>query len=103
MSKAFKSKYKGFDADDQALNELPGIIRDFANLIGQRLEGLNAKSQELIQIEFNLTSIAEAKHSTSTNNSMKRLTWITFIFLPLTFISVRFNPFYSVLDTSLTN
>ncbi|KAK3295306.1 ankyrin repeat-containing domain protein [Chaetomium fimeti] len=94
----FKSKYKGLDADEQALNELPAMIRDFADLIGRRLEGLNAKSQELIQIEFNLTSIAEAKNSTSTNNSMKRLTWITFIFLPLTFISTLFGMNVNVLD-----
>ncbi|RYP04797.1 hypothetical protein DL764_004213 [Monosporascus ibericus] len=58
-------------ADSEAvLNGLPGIIREFADLIGARLEGLNAKSQDLIQTEFNVTSIAEAKHSTSTNNSM---------------------------------
>lgn len=52
----FKSKYKGLDADEQALSELPAIIRDFADLIGRRLEGLNTKSQELIQIVCLLVS-----------------------------------------------
>jgi membrane protease subunit (stomatin/prohibitin family) len=57
----FKSKYKGLDADEQALNELPSIIRDFADLIGRRLEGLNAKSQELIQIVRTLMKLMECK------------------------------------------
>ncbi|PGH18267.1 hypothetical protein AJ79_00606 [Helicocarpus griseus UAMH5409] len=51
---------------------------------------LSSLSQELIQLEFNLTSIAEARFSTSTNRSMKRLSRITFIFLPLMFISSLF-------------
>ena len=55
----FKSKYKGLDADKQALNEIPTMIRDFADLIGRRLEGLNAKSQELIQIVRTLIQLIE--------------------------------------------
>ena len=55
----FKSKYKGLDADEQALNELPALIRDFADLVGRRLEGLNAKSQELIQIVRTLIKLME--------------------------------------------
>ncbi|KAK3900984.1 ankyrin repeat-containing domain protein [Staphylotrichum tortipilum] len=94
----FASEYNGFDSDEMTLAELPGLIREFNNVVNDKLERLNAKSQELIQTEFNLTSIAEAKHSTSTNNSMKRLTWITFIFLPLTFISSLFGMNVDVLD-----
>ncbi|KAF2194612.1 hypothetical protein K469DRAFT_774218 [Zopfia rhizophila CBS 207.26] len=54
----------------------------------ERLGTLVELSQNLIQLEFNLTSIAEAQKSTSINRSMKRLSWITFVFLPLMFISV---------------
>ncbi|CAG8327534.1 unnamed protein product [Penicillium salamii] len=42
-----------------------------------RISSLNQGSQELIQLEFNLTSIAEAQKSTTMNRSMKRLSWIT--------------------------
>ncbi|CAG8126167.1 unnamed protein product [Penicillium salamii] len=42
-----------------------------------RFSSLNQGSQELIQLEFNLTSIAEAQKSTTMNRSMKRLSWIT--------------------------
>ncbi|KAF4834332.1 hypothetical protein CGCTS75_v003372 [Colletotrichum tropicale] len=44
------------------------------------LKALKGLSQSLIQLEFNLTSIAEAQMTRSNNTSMKRLSWITFIF-----------------------
>ncbi|KAF4479744.1 hypothetical protein CGGC5_v012687 [Colletotrichum fructicola Nara gc5] len=54
------------------------------------LKALKEMSQSLIQLEFNLTSIAEAQLSRSNNMSMKRLSWITFIFLPLMFVASVF-------------
>ncbi|KAI1123256.1 ankyrin repeat-containing domain protein [Nemania abortiva] len=51
---------------------------------------LREKSQNIIQLEFNLASILEARRSTSTNRSMKRLTWVTFVYLPLLFVASLF-------------
>ncbi|KAM0125328.1 hypothetical protein ACHAO1_010650 [Botrytis cinerea] len=50
--------------------------------------------------EFNLTSIAEAQKSTRTNRSMKRLSWITFIFLPLLFIASLFGMNVDILENN---
>ena len=77
--------------------------QEIVNLTDQmdlKLKGLEVASQELIQLEFNLTSIAEAQKSTSTNVSMKRLSWITFIFLPLMFISSVFGMNVDVLKSN---
>ncbi|KAI0191374.1 hypothetical protein EV127DRAFT_64302 [Xylaria flabelliformis] len=54
----------------------------------ETLRELLERSQNIIQLEFNLASILEARKSTSTNRSMKRLTWVTFVFLPLLFVAV---------------
>ncbi|KAI1088940.1 ankyrin repeat-containing domain protein [Rostrohypoxylon terebratum] len=43
----------------------------------EKMRALVEKSQNIIQLEFNLTSILEAQRSTITNRSMKRLTWVT--------------------------
>ncbi|KAF6223158.1 hypothetical protein HO173_013258 [Letharia columbiana] len=67
---------------------------------GRQLSILTESSQNLIQLEFNLTSIAEAQRSTSTNKSMKRLSWITFIFLPLVFIASLFGMNVDVLKSN---
>ncbi|KAH6888428.1 hypothetical protein B0T10DRAFT_488158 [Thelonectria olida] len=61
---------------------------------------LTEASQNLIQLEFNLVSIAEAQKSTSTNTSMKRLSWITFVFLPLMFIASLFGMNVDVLESN---
>ncbi|KAL4766697.1 ankyrin repeat-containing domain protein [Aspergillus nidulans var. acristatus] len=58
--------------------------------IRKRIARLTQMSQELINLEFSLTSIAEAQKSTSMNRSMKRLSWITFVFLPLVFVAVGY-------------
>ncbi|KAI1075649.1 hypothetical protein F5B20DRAFT_558890 [Whalleya microplaca] len=72
---------------------LPGLIQVVDNLqknINAKLNQLDETSRNLIQLEFNLVSINEARRSTTTSASMSRLSWITFIFLPLTFISGLF-------------
>ncbi|KAI1749862.1 hypothetical protein F4782DRAFT_532944 [Xylaria castorea] len=54
------------------------------------LRELLERSQNTIQLEFNLASILEARKTTSTNRSLKRLTWVTFVFLPLLFVASLF-------------
>ncbi|KAJ2985995.1 hypothetical protein NUW58_g5242 [Xylaria curta] len=56
----------------------------------EELRVLLDKSQSIIQLEFNLTSILEAQRSTTTNRSLKRLTWVTFAYLPLLFVASLF-------------
>ncbi|KAL2871034.1 ankyrin repeat-containing domain protein [Aspergillus lucknowensis] len=69
--------------------------------VRERIARLTSTSQELIQlVEFNLTSIAEAQKSTSANRSLKRLSWITFIFLPLMFISSLFGMNVDILESN---
>ncbi|KAJ8132300.1 hypothetical protein O1611_g1324 [Lasiodiplodia mahajangana] len=57
---------------------------------GEGLRMLLERSQSIIQLEFNLTSILEAQRSTTTNRSLKRLTWVTFAYLPLLFVASLF-------------
>ncbi|KAM0145600.1 hypothetical protein ACHAPG_011547, partial [Botrytis cinerea] len=66
----------------------------------RRLTDFTNSSQNIIQLEFNLTSIAEAQKSTRTNRSMKRLSWITFIFLPLLFIASLFGMNVDILENN---
>ncbi|KAL2153512.1 hypothetical protein VTH82DRAFT_4667 [Thermothelomyces myriococcoides] len=67
-------------------DKIEELEREYTN----GLKTLVDTSRDLIQLEFNLSSIAEAQKSRTTNLSMKRLSWITFIFLPLMFIASLF-------------
>lgn len=98
-------KIKGWTVlyEEGTARKLQSFEQEIVNLTDQmdlKLKGLEVASQELIQLEFNLTSIAEAQKSTSTNVSMKRLSWITFIFLPLMFISSVFGMNVDVLKSN---
>ena len=96
-------KLKGSEVPSETEKKLRLFRREIKSLSDQmslKLKGLEAASQELIQLEFNLTSIAEAQKSTSTNISMKRLSWITFIFLPLMFISSLFGMNVDILESN---
>ncbi|CEL09027.1 hypothetical protein ASPCAL12170 [Aspergillus calidoustus] len=79
---------------------LTSEIENAETRVRERIARLTKISQELIQLEFNLTSIAEAQKSTSANRSLKRLSWITFIFLPLMFISSLFGMNVDILESN---
>ncbi|KAK7966055.1 uncharacterized protein PG986_000332, partial [Apiospora aurea] len=65
-------------------------ITRFADNLSKEIDELDEASQNIIQLEFNLVSINEARQSKIISASMKRLRWITFIFLPATFSSSIF-------------
>lgn len=54
------------------------------------VEFLSSEIQRLIILEFNLVSIHEAHQSVSKTTSLQRLSWITFICLPLLVVSSLF-------------
>jgi hypothetical protein len=61
----------------EGLKTLTETSRDLIQLVS--ISRSCAEEKELTDLcqEFNLTSISEAQKSTSTNKSMKRLSWIT--------------------------
>ncbi|KAI0399537.1 ankyrin repeat-containing domain protein [Xylaria palmicola] len=75
--------------DEDALEESKRMMKQL-EVQGEELCMLLEKSQSIIQLEFNLVSILEAQRSTTTNRSLKRLTWVTFAYLPLLFVASLF-------------
>lgn len=91
---------EGKDVTEEKLKSFKQETANLTDQMDRKLKDLEVASQELIQLEFNLTSIAEAQKSTSTNVSVKRLSWITFIFLPLMFVSSIFGMNVDVLKSN---
>ncbi|RPA77568.1 hypothetical protein BJ508DRAFT_169394 [Ascobolus immersus RN42] len=82
------------------LFELEEVGKDLRSIRGL-INGdsvLVRKLENLIQKEFNLVSIHEAQTSVKLGLSMQRLSWITFIFLPLIFVSSLFGMNIDVLQ-----
>ncbi|KAI8716724.1 hypothetical protein NCS52_00966700 [Fusarium sp. LHS14.1] len=93
------SELKGL-SDIEDFQRFGAAVSEFCEYLAAGVKNLRDTSQELIGLEFNLTSIREAQKSTSTSVSMKRLSWITFIFLPLTFVSSLFGMNVNVLESN---
>jgi len=67
--------------------KLNSKLKRLKDRVHESINKLGTTPQELITLEFNLVSIHEAHQSTSASLSMKRLSWVTFLFLPLIFVS----------------
>ncbi|KAF2825893.1 hypothetical protein CC86DRAFT_324609 [Ophiobolus disseminans] len=87
-------KIHGHRSDNQDLNNL---IEDLGLTNGRRIDQLEQAVRDLLQLEFAWVSINEAYRSTSLATSMKRLSWVTFIFLPAMFASSLFGMNVSIL------
>jgi Mg2+ and Co2+ transporter CorA len=98
--KTFRVDYIKYGYEHQIIEQVAQTIEHFAQVVNLRIDKLDSISTALIQLEFNLTSIREAQKSTTLNRSMKRLTWVTFIFLPLTFVSGLFGMNVDVLKAN---
>ncbi|KAI5842101.1 hypothetical protein DFP73DRAFT_108798 [Morchella snyderi] len=68
--------------------------------LGERLSRLDRETKEMIELEFNLVSIHEARESVKMSQSMKRLSWITFIFLPLMYVNGLFGMNVDILESN---
>jgi hypothetical protein len=84
----------------EGLKTLTETSRDLIQLVSISHSCAEEKVLTDLCQEFNLTSISEAQKSTSTNKSMKRLSWITFVFLPLMFIASLFGMNIDILSSN---
>ncbi|EPS43748.1 hypothetical protein H072_2267 [Dactylellina haptotyla CBS 200.50] len=68
------------------------LVRDmeYFNQVEDVLKSWEVDLRGQMQLIFNLISIDEAYRSREQNTSLKRLSWITFIFLPMLFMSSLF-------------
>ncbi|RVD89504.1 uncharacterized protein DFL_000508 [Arthrobotrys flagrans] len=68
------------------------LVRDkeYFTQVQDVLKGWEIDLRGQMQLMFNLISIDEAYRSREQNTSLKRLSWITFIFLPMLFMSSLF-------------
>ncbi|EEA19631.1 hypothetical protein TMatcc_009768 [Talaromyces marneffei ATCC 18224] len=71
------------DTEDNWLEDSPSDFERLTNLI---TEDLTKPTESLISLLYQSVSIRDSRHSLELGVSMWRLSWITFIFLPLTFI-----------------
>jgi Mg2+ and Co2+ transporter CorA len=60
---------------------------DFSTLLSTFSEGVTKPTTNLADLMYKSIAIRDARHSLHLGLSMWRLSWITFIFLPLTFVS----------------
>ncbi|KAH7220436.1 uncharacterized protein BKA55DRAFT_697488 [Fusarium redolens] len=74
-------------------------IHRFAD-VDRQLQSLGQRIRDLLQLEFAWVSINEAHKSTSLATSMKRLSWITFIFLPAMFAASLFGMNVDILENN---
>ncbi|KAH8672253.1 cora-like Mg2+ transporter protein-domain-containing protein [Ilyonectria robusta] len=99
-SRNFAHEYHKRHQETDSIKDLLDAIDNLSDGISKQISRLDEISKDLIQMEFNLVSINEARKSTSLSTSMKRLSWITFTFLPLTFISGLFGMNVDILESN---
>lgn len=89
-AKKFATSYCQKYQNGDGLEPILEAINQLEQQINPRLDTLDETVRDLLQFEFAWVSITEAHKSTSIATSMKRLSWITFIFLPAMFASSLF-------------
>ncbi|GLB06206.1 hypothetical protein AtubIFM57258_001503 [Aspergillus tubingensis] len=90
QARYFVTQYQRFSETRKFSEKMQIMIDGLDKEISGQIDKLEQTVRDLLQIEFAWVSINEAHRSTSLATSMKRLSWITFIFLPLTFASSLF-------------
>ena len=81
------SEFRTGEAESNWIENAPEDVQRISNLIQQDLVKRLANLNDLL---YKSVEIRDSRHSLSLNLSLWRLSWITFIFLPLTFLSTFF-------------
>ncbi|PWY73119.1 hypothetical protein BO94DRAFT_549919 [Aspergillus sclerotioniger CBS 115572] len=100
QARDFVSQYQRFSETRKFSEQMQDTIDGLDREISGQIDKLEQTVRDLLQIEFAWVSINEAHRSTSLATSMKRLSWITFIFLPLTFASSLFGMNVDILENN---
>ncbi|KAE8371733.1 hypothetical protein BDV26DRAFT_275464 [Aspergillus bertholletiae] len=87
QAREFVAQYQTFTESRNLSEYMSKIITAFEHDVSSQIDKMEQGIRDLLQVEFAWVSINEAHRSTSLAASMKRLSWITFIFLPLMFSS----------------
>ena len=82
--------------DIQWLDTIPGSFQRLSNLVQ---EDLVKPTAGLTDLMYKSVGIRDARHSLELNLSLFRLSWVTFMFLPLTFLCGFFSMQVSVFDS----
>ncbi|KAL0631724.1 hypothetical protein Q9L58_009399, partial [Maublancomyces gigas] len=75
---------------DEGFAKISAFLRSFSMIEKKIKKELVEETSELISRTHSIISIDEAYRSRDQNESIKRLSWITFIFLPLLFVASLF-------------
>ncbi|CAI9631388.1 unnamed protein product [Alternaria burnsii] len=89
-ARKFASDYSFRYNGNQGYDEVDMLLSDLMTTIDGRLDGLDQTVRDLLQLEFAWVSVNDAYRSISIATSAKRLSWITFIFLPAMFTASLF-------------
>ncbi|PCD33647.1 hypothetical protein AU210_009867 [Fusarium oxysporum f. sp. radicis-cucumerinum] len=90
-ARSFAQKYCQRYNGGRGLERIRESIDRIEKRVNERIHNLDQTVRDLLQlIKFAWISITEVRKSTSVATSMKRLSWITFIFLPAMFASSLF-------------
>lgn len=90
QARHFVSQYQRYSETRRFSEQMHQTIDAAERDIQNQVDKLEQTMRDLLQIEFAWVSINEAHRSTSLATSLKRISWITFVFLPLTFASVSY-------------
>ncbi|KAH7127934.1 ankyrin repeat-containing domain protein [Dactylonectria estremocensis] len=78
--------FRHFNGGD-GLNQVQSALQRLEVQVNRRLNTLDQITRDLVQLEFTWVAVREANKSTSIAKSIRRIRWITFIFLPAMFAS----------------
>ncbi|KAL8766437.1 MAG: hypothetical protein Q9209_006813 [Squamulea sp. 1 TL-2023] len=83
-----QNDFKGLEQEDaMPLDWLQPNLTEFRRLSSEVEETLKKPTAHMVDLMYKSISIRDARQSLQLNTSLWRLSWVTFIFLPLTFLA----------------
>jgi hypothetical protein len=87
LMRSVQEDFRAFAERDEEQYWLSPVIEEFRQLSDTILDDYVEPLQHMIDLMYKSVTIRDSRHSLELNTSLWRLSWITFVFLPLTFLS----------------